>query len=219
MNEIADDEAELSELLRALREKLRAWNRKHGHPFPGISDGWRTAIRSDLMPACRAFADRVDLLSVLPKANKFAEIGIVSGDFAIKILELNRPEEYHAFDWSFDWVRPENRAALDQHPRVFLHEGNPDQIISLEPPDSYDIIYLNGPKDFSGTQQYMKICLDKLRQDGYLIVNDFTAWDPVQGFPYGVMPAVSKIVNEENLEVVYISLHARGFYNIALRRA
>jgi predicted O-methyltransferase YrrM len=213
-----DEAQEITDLLRLLREKLKAWNSQHGHPFDGISDGYRTPLNSELMPACRAFADRLDLIATLPKGGVFAEIGNFFGDFTVKILELNAPRELHTFDWNLQNIRPENRLKLDASEKVHYYDGDP-HITFLEVPSStFDIIYLNKAKDFVSVTAELDMCMYRLKPDGFLVVNDFTSWDPVQGFPYGVLPAVSQFANQHRLEIAYVALHARGFLNVALRR-
>ncbi len=215
---MTEEKAALSALLDALREKLGDWNAKHGSAFEGISDGQAVGIRSELMPACRTFADRIEMLAALPKGKVFAEIGIYSGDFSAKILELNQPREFHSYNWDFKYVKPENIDILKSYEGVFFHEGDPDFVFTVHPPSTFDIIYLNKSKNYAAIRRELAYCLERLNPDGILVVHDFTAWDPVQGIPYGVMPAVCQFVNEQSLEVVYMSLHPRGFCDIALRR-
>jgi hypothetical protein len=214
----SEEHKEISAVLQQLRDKLKSWNKKYGHPFEGISDGFRTAIRSELMPACRAFADRNDLIAALPKGKRFAEVGNFFGQFSVKILELNQPREFHTFDWNLDLMNPEHRSVLDNYKTVFYYDGDPSISAEKIQPSTFDIVYLNKSRDYSGVRRDLDCWLERLTPDGYLVVNDFTAWDPVQGLPYGVLPAVSQFVNEQTLEVVFISLHPRGFLNIALRR-
>jgi FkbH-like protein len=209
---------DLFSVLRALNEKLRAWNSKHGHPFEGTFDGKPTSIRSDLMRSCQIFADRLDLLSALPKAKIMAEIGSYSGDLSAEIVLRAAPKEFHIFNWDFKALNDKNRKILDSHDNVFYHPGDWDHTFLEIEKDWFDIIYLNRSKDFNGVKRELTYCLERLGSDGLLIVNDFTSWDPIQGIPYGVMSAVSEFVNEHNLEVVYMSLHGRGFMNIAMRR-
>ena len=134
---------ELSSLLRQLREKLKAWNAKYGHPFEGISDGFRTAILSELMPACRAFADRTDLIAALPKGKTFAEVGNFFGQFSVKIIELNQPRELHTFDWNLERIKPEYRSVLDNYGKVFYHDGDPSISAAKIQPSTFDIVYRN----------------------------------------------------------------------------
>jgi hypothetical protein len=216
---VSDEEVELLDSLRTLRERLRAWNRKHGRPFQGISDGFRTSIRPELMSACQAFADRLGLLAALPKGQVFAEIGNFFGDFSVKIMEINQPLELHTFDWHLNTIKPANREVLDRQGRTFYHDGDPAITLPKVETAAFDIIYLNKSKDYVGVRRELACCLDKLRTDGFLVVNDFTAWDPVQGIPYGVMPGVCQFINEQSLEVIYLGLHPRGFLNVALRRS
>jgi len=214
----SEDAEEISAALRELRARLNSWNQKYGHPFEGISDGFRTTIRSDLMPACRAFANRDDLIAALPKGKRFAEVCNFFGQFSVRILELNQPRELHIFDWNLHLIKPEFRNVLDNYQRVFYYDGDPSTSVkTIEAPD-FDIVYLNKSKDFSGMRSDLRCWFDRLAPGGYLVVNDFTAWDPVQGYAYGVLPAVSEFVNEQNLEVAFIALHPRGFLNIAMRR-
>jgi hypothetical protein len=215
-DESAPESAELFALLDQLRSRLDAWNQKYGHPFAGIQDGHPTAIRPELMPACRAFAGREELIAALPKDKRFAEVGNWFGNFAVQILALNQPREFHTFDWNLHLMKPENRRILDEYGRVFYHDGDPAVTVQDIPAGSFDIVYLNKAKDFSGVRQDLEVWFETLAPQGTLIVNDFTAWDPVQGFAYGVLPAVSRFVNERHVEVVAISLQARGFLNIAL---
>jgi ubiquinone/menaquinone biosynthesis C-methylase UbiE len=216
---LIEDEEELVSLFRTIQGKLSKFRDKHGGIYRGaIQDGTPVRMPAHLMKSCRAVADRVDILAALPKGGKVAEIGNFGGDFSVSIIKHIQPAEYHTFDHHLDRMKPENRAILDEHGACFYHQGDPMLAIPKFPDKSFDLIYLNRSKYYAGVWAELTEALRLLRPNGHLMVNDYTAWDPVQCKPYGVLPAVTDFAIKHKLEAVYISLHGRGFLNIALRR-
>jgi SAM-dependent methyltransferase len=211
-------EAELDELFRTIRQKMDALLHETGLRYTGIEDGTPAAMPSRLMTACCALADRVQIFEQLPKGGVVAEIGNFFGDFSVKIIETVAPSEFHTFDFNLHTIRPENRVLLEAHGSVVFHEGDPAINFFPFPDNKFDIVYLNKSKDYAGVWNELTESLRMLKPDGYIVCNDYTAWDPIQCIPYGVLPAVTEFAIQNNLDVPYISLQARGFLNIALRR-
>jgi SAM-dependent methyltransferase len=216
---LVEEEAEIEQLFGVLRSKIKEYRGKTGRIYTKkIQDGTPVRLPAKHMENCRALADRVDMLVLLPKGGKVAEVGNFFGDFSVKIVEAIQPVEFHTFDWNLDKIRPENRTALNLHGSVFFHDGDPATTFMKFPDRSFDFIYLNKSKNYGGVWNELTESLRMLNPGGYIVVNDYTAWDPVQCIPYGVLPAVNQFAIDNNLDVPYVSFHDRGFLGIALRR-
>jgi hypothetical protein len=68
-----------------------------------------------------------DLLSLLPKGGKWAEIGVFRGDFSKSILDICQPAELHLidpwkFDLDFDWFAPPERSEKFGDARLFARQ-------------------------------------------------------------------------------------------------
>ena len=217
---LSEAEAELEQAFRAVRQKLDDYRGKAGRIYTGaaIQDGTPVVLPAQFIKSCRALADRVDILAALPKGGKVAEIGNFFGDFSVQIIEAIQPAEFHTFDYNLHNIRPENRDRLNAHGSVFFHDGDPLIPLPKFADKSFDLIYLNKSKYYAGVWRELTECLRLLKPNGHIVCNDYTAWDPVQCIPYGVLPAVNQFIIDNNLEVSHVSLQARGFLNIAMRR-
>src|SRR5687768_13585428 len=84
------------------------------------------AIPSELWAGCRVCGSRDELISLLPRHGRVAEIGTDAGEFARYILRLAEPRELHVID--LDLSRFDGRLAAD--PRIAVHKGDSARIVA-----------------------------------------------------------------------------------------
>jgi len=111
--------------------------------FPSI------ALQPEHFSDCRALPRRTDLLSVLPRGAKVAEVGVASGDFAAEILRRNQPATLHLVDaWeSTRYAQGLERVRSRFHDEIaassiFIHVGRSRDVLPTADAHGLDWNYL-----------------------------------------------------------------------------
>lgn len=202
-----------------LRKAVAGYLETHKKFHRRIFDGAPAVPRPELLTHCRVLNDRYEIIRRLPKGKIFAEVGTLTGDFIVRVLELCEPSELHLFDFGFNNLRSENRAILDKFGKAHYHIGNSSKQLSSLADNYFDVIYVDADHSYQGVLKDLEQAIKKVKPDGYIICNDYTNFDPIQVMPYGVYAAVNRFANENNLVFEFIALSAMGFHDVALRRA
>jgi hypothetical protein len=58
----------------------------------------------------------------------------------------------------------------------------------------------------------------KVKPGGLLVFNDYIRWTR-RGTEYGVIPAVNRLIVEEDWRIVFIALSESGYNDVAVRRS
>ena len=206
-----------AQLLKA-RATISEFRKKHHMLYPGLLDGAPNVPRPELLTTCLVLHDRHEIIRRLPKKGVFAEVGTLTGDFVVRVIELNQPAEVHIFDYGMQNIRKENKAKLDAHGNVKYYVGDSSQNMAKMPNEYFDVIYIDADHSFEGVWKDLMQAIKKIKPSGYIICNDYTNFDPIQLTPYGVYSAVNKFVNENNFRFEFIALAPFGFHDVAVRR-
>lgn len=174
------------------------------------------ALRQEALDACRLLADREALLDRLPKQAVCAELGTQEGLFATAILQIARPREFHIVD--VDLSRLRSAQAFASNPVVTLHEQDSADCLAEFPDRHFDWIYIDADHSYPAVRRDAEVALRKVKDDGYLVFNDYIFWSHEQMMPYGVVTAVNELCNEHDLAFVYFALHRSMYCDVALRR-
>ncbi len=182
----------------------------------------RAAFRQPVMPAappaelwrdCRVCASREELIGLLPRNGRVAEIGTDTGSFARQILKTAEPRELHVID--IDLSRLDHAVATDK--RVTVHRGDSATILAGFSDASFDWIYVDGDHSLAGVARDAEAAASKLRPGGFLIFNDFAHLDLDLGV-YGVHTAVIEFATRRRWPIAWMAYAPNALYDIALRR-
>ncbi|MGF7007090.1 class I SAM-dependent methyltransferase [Aminobacter sp. BE322] len=165
---------------------------------------------------CRVLASRQDVLSLLPKGGRVAEVGTQEGRFADLIVQINQPSEIHLFDIDFAPLHRREDAHLLKS--AILHEGDSSTMLSRLPDDHFDWIYIDGDHSYAGVVRDIEIARTKVKPGGYLVFNDFVMWSPVECAEYGVPQAVCELSQNFGFEFKYFALHPLMYCDVTLQR-
>jgi SAM-dependent methyltransferase len=163
-------------------------------------------------------ASREEILPHLPKGGICAEVGTQSGYFAKKILSVIQPRLLHLYDWDFNQFDRAPVQASIQEGVVELHKGDPSPRLGAMPDGHFDFIYLHTDHTYPNVARDLAIAALKLKEDGWLVCNDYTGFSPVEGKKYGVYRAVNEFCLNHDFEVMYLGLHPLGYHDVALRK-
>lgn len=87
-------------------------------------------------------------------------------------------------------------------------------------PDNYlDWIYIEADHSYEGVRKDIKQGNTKVKEDDYLIFNDYTHWSMCELMPYGVPRAINEFCIANNCEIVLIALDGHlGYHDVAIKR-
>ncbi len=171
---------------------------------------------------CVVLPDRFSMLEHLPRQGRIAEVGTLKGTFAKSILEVCQPQELHLFDLSFSWEGfPFDHQYFGDFVgsgRVVLHEGDSSTLLRELADGYFDWIYIDGDHTFEGVTKDIVQAKQKIREDGYLVFNDYTIYSPFELVQYGVQRAVNDICIDDDFELIYFALSVFGYHDVCLRK-
>jgi hypothetical protein len=168
---------------------------------------------------CRVLPHREALLRQMPTGGKVAEIGVQTGRFSKAILDICRPAQLHLVDLAlqrFDVPRI-FKSQIDAG-IVHLHEGDSSTIVRRFDDLSFDFIYIDADHSYQGVKRDLEAARTKIKDEGFLVFNDYTYWSPAECQRYGVIRAVNELCLAEDWEFSYFALEPMMYCDVALRR-
>lgn len=184
----------------------------------------------------RLFADRNLMIASFAPRNdlRFAEIGVAYGDFSQVILDSLAPAIFDAYDlFSFQEI-PETakrlggkshaafyadrfRSEMDSG-RMRLFVGDSSRELQKASDGFYDMIYIDGDHSYEGVRRDTDVALGKLKRGGILIFNDYTMYDHIAHFPYGVVHVVNDLCVEQEWRITHFALHNEMFCDVVIQK-
>lgn len=168
---------------------------------------------------CTVVADRERIIERMPKGGVIAEVGVLSGRFSRRLLDIVAPRELHLFDTNFgrhsvaERLGPQIDAGV-----VHLHEGLSWDRLPELPDGELDFIYVDADHSYEGVTRDIGVAKRKIRPDGFLVFNDYTYWSPLECLKYGVVEAVNELCLDDGWELIYFALAPQMYCDVALRR-
>jgi hypothetical protein len=101
---------------------------------------------------------------------------------------------------------------------VASHEGDSSSILQTFADGYFNVVYLDADHSCAGVKKDIHAAIPKVKQDGFLVFNDYTYWSPVECMQYGVIQAVNELCLEAEWEMVYFALAWYMYCEVALRR-
>lgn len=203
---------------------------------------------SQMMPAAplpafllrnvRMLPNRDDILPLLPKNAVIAEVGVMTGDFSQKILDICKPRQFYALD-IFNvhelpevWGRPSSEMFDNKTQQAFYESRFADEIargrvkvlagdsgvmLGQLPDHGVDVIYLDADHNYQAVVRDLELCERKLKpHTGLLILNDYIMADG--GGPYGVIQAAHEFMLRHGWEMVVFALQEYMYCDVVLRK-
>jgi hypothetical protein len=169
--------------------------------------------------------NRERMLELLPSGGVVAEMGVDSGDFSQKILDITRPRHLHLIDvWGtprygepkFDHVQTRFRPEVEKG-RVSIHRGPSVEMLATFPDGSLDWAYIDTTHAYELTCQELALSQRKVRRGGIIAGHDYTPGNVRKALAYGVVQAVHEFCVRENWEMLYLTHESDRYLSFALR--
>jgi hypothetical protein len=161
----------------------------------------------------RLISNRLAMLELLPKDGVVAELGVDSGDFTEKILNINNPKKLELVDiWGSARY---NDAKFDSVCKKFSQYIKDNKVsitrkLSTEAAESFDDnyfdwIYIDTNHSYQTTKEELHAYKHKVKDAGFIAGHDYVMGNWNKPSKYGVMEAVAEFCVQENWKIVYLT--------------
>ena len=175
------------------------------------------ALTAAHLENAKLYPTRDDMLPLMPRGGRCAEVGTLRGEFSEQIAAMTQPAELHLFDLDFGPLREDRiRAAFTGE--LHKHLGDSSENLLRCPVAYFDWLYIDGQHTYEGVTRDLAAAHAALKPGGHLMCNDYTNWEPLQAKPYGVARAVNEFCLKENYVVVGLALHGFGLHDVLIRK-
>ena len=166
---------------------------------------------------------RDELLSLIPKNGKIAELGVFKGDFSQKILDTCSPKELILIDLfpnskigsgdvngnNVEWY--EGSELFNQVKDKFKGDESvkiiKDYTTCLDSfaDEYFDMVYIDADHSYEGCKRDLEVAYQKVKSGGYIMCHDYEVnKDKCKEEPvFGVNQAVNEFCQEKRLEISY----------------
>jgi hypothetical protein len=200
---------------------------------------YAAAILPELLVNSRVVADRSKILHELPKGITFVELGVALGDFTESVLEICEVDKFIAVDLFGLHGAPQmwggrvgQTLAGRTHSQYFeerfkdeiaagklvVMRGKSVECLRQLADRSVDVFYVDSEHSYETVRAELALIKHKIRDGGYIILNDYIMVDYVTNTPYGVVKAVNEFMNTEKWELLFFALHNAMFCDVAIRK-
>ena len=186
----------------------------------------KVPLAEEHMKCCELLLNRAALLPRLPQNAIVAELGVASGTFSERILELAKPQRLHLIDaWGndryhqglFDLVSAKFRGRVEDG-SVVIHRELSTRAADLFEDDYFHWIYIDTDHSYATTREELARYAPKVKQNGVIAGHDYAMGDWARSFRYGVIEAVHEFCVNHHWEFVYLTLEPTEKQSFAIRR-
>lgn len=166
----------------------------------------------------RVVPSRDHILPLMPKGGVCAEIGTQTGDFAKLIFSVLQPAKLHLYDIDFSAFDHEHFKSAAKSGRIEMHLGDSSTLLGQMPDGHFDFIYVDGDHSYEGVTKDLAQALRKIKENGWIVCNDYTLYSSLEKTKYGVYRAVNEFCLNHGFEIIYLGLHKWAYHDVALRK-
>lgn len=187
-----------------------------------------------LVKNAKVVSCRDHLLPLIKKNAQIVEVGVMYGEFSEKILKVCQPKHFVGLDvfvaheWPIIWGEESDKYFKGKTHEQFYLDKFADyvqkNIVSTRKGFSYDtlktfedqsldVVYLDADHTYEMVSGELAIVKDKIKEDGVIIVNDYTMNDG-----YGVVQAVNEFMIAENWKMKYFALEKLMYCDVWLEK-
>jgi hypothetical protein len=198
-------------------------------------------LKAEHVFGAQLFADRYDMVRSLKRqltGKTIAEIGVAHGNFSDFLLSELSPRIFDAYDlftmheWPSAWGEDTSKVLKGKrHIEFYRHrfhepiargtmrvfEGDGASNIRASNV-SYDMIYIDAGHTREDVQRDVDASIGRLKKGGFLIFNDYIAFDHVAHETYGVVDVVNDLCVNHGWRLTHMGLHDRMFADVVLQK-
>jgi len=181
------------------------------HPAPMLTEKH--------IEGCYLLDDREAILKKMKIESVAAEVGVQTGEFSRSILDICSPSKLFLIDIDLTSYLIRKRFSTEASLGIVqLHEGDSSSTLKQFPDSYFDFIYFDGDHSYHGVKRDIEAGKSRVKEEGFLIFNDYTYWSPAECMEYGVIQAVNELCREDEWKIIYFALGYYMYCDIALKR-
>lgn len=161
-------------------------------------------IPQEQLNNAKLFADRHDVLSIIPDSGNYLELGVGGGDYAKWLLENKKFDRADLMDFFNEPCARYGRWTAENHEEYVKElfkdkniqtiRGNIKETIhNLQ--DKYKYIYIDAEHDYDSVYFYLEQASKLLADGGVVGINDYTFWGWFEQEEYDSVEAVNQFLN------------------------
>ncbi len=200
-----------------------------------VKEVWSTipAIPQKALENSRVLYNRETALQFLPKGGITAEIGVATGGFSRKILDILKPDKFYAIDmysenidhfWDvyfvdkrhYEWYQ-EHFAKDIENGVLEMKKGTSWEVLEEFPDAFFDYVYLDAGHDYESVKRDVDVLKRKVKDGGIIQFNDYIIYGYESQLFMGIVPAVNQLLNDTNSELLYYCLSGIDFDDVVIR--
>lgn len=166
----------------------------------------------------RLLLTREQMLELLPKGGVVAEVGVNRGDFSERIWAITAPQKLHLVDmWGSRQFPDQLMEVVRQkfHEQiaagtVAINRGLSTEVAEQFPEHYFDWVYIDTNHSYATTRDELAVYSRKVKPGGILAGHDFILGNWVGGVRYGVIEAVYEFCQNEDWELIWLTME-NGF--------
>jgi len=174
-------------------------------------------------------SEREGFISCLPRSEVVCEIGVLSGEFSEKILNIVKPQTLHLIDpWKTMDTGNLNYDLSNQLPRdifetyfnlvkekfkqeisigkVAIHREESHKVSKTFPERYFDWVLVDGNHSFKGVYQDLVDYYPLVKDDGFILSHDYADGYMSKRLNWGTFQATNKFIKEYNCYPVLMNL-------------
>lgn len=180
---------------------------------------------------CKVLPQRWHILQFLSKNSIGAEVGVLGGDWAEKIIKNVEPSKLVLIDtFCSNDYSDFNRFTKKNHEQYIklkfeasasimeMQKGLSWECLAKYPNEYFDWIYIDAAHDYDSVKKDLKEAYRTLKKDGLIIMNDYIMYDSFTKEDYGVVQATNEFMIENNFEMLFFALHPNMFCDVVIKK-
>ncbi|QSE98403.1 class I SAM-dependent methyltransferase [Fulvivirga lutea] len=182
---------------------------------------------------CQFAVDRYQALKKLGAQEKIAEIGVLGGDLSEWFMKNLAPKEVHMIDlYNCADFPGRDRFTKRQHEgfihnrfeneikesKAIIKKGISWEVMAHYPNNYFDLIYIDAGHDYNSVKKDLEASANKIKDGGYIVMNDYIMYDHLSNTKYGVVQATNEFCIKNDWEFIYYAFHPNLFCDVVLRK-
>lgn len=156
------------------------------------------------------------------------EVGVFQGYTSEILIKYFNPEKIILMDTFYLDDHWTNKFKKEDHlqfvkdkfknvPSVDIVEGLSYINIPKLEDRSLDYIYIDADHSYNSVKTDIDNAVKKIKIGGIIQFNDYTNYSIIENCPYGVMDAVNEFIDSNDVSILGMGLHTKGYHDIAVK--